>query len=234
MDPQEAMLQQLALFATGVAELSNAKRKRKTEDESKDKVKKLKGVKNRGKRFQALIKIDSKENYLGTFDTPKEAAEAYDRAAIQAGRPASQLNFVNQVPKNYTPKMKKLGPRNTTGFRGVSKRGDRFISQIQIDGKQRHIGNFATLKQAAIGFDLAAIQEKRPKSDLNFPDMIHNKNKTILLPNRTRGRPKKGSTKKKVPIIKIKKKRKTSTTKSNNNSSMGGGRVSREFPIIRT
>ena len=38
---------------------------------------------------------------LGTFDTSKEAAKAYDRAAIQAGRPTSDLNFLDQVPKNY-------------------------------------------------------------------------------------------------------------------------------------
>ena len=47
------------------------------------------------------------------FDTPKEAAEAYDLAAIQAGRPTSKLNFLDQVPKKYKPKKKKLQSKTT-------------------------------------------------------------------------------------------------------------------------
>ena len=79
------------------------KRKRKKEDGTKNNVK-FKGITKRGKRFQASIRIDGKKQGLGTFDTSKEAAIAYDRAAIQAGRPTSKLNFLDQVPKNYKPK----------------------------------------------------------------------------------------------------------------------------------
>ena len=59
-------------------------------------------------RFRANINIDGKQQALGTFDTPKEAAEAYDQAVLQAGYPTSKLNFLDQVPKNYQPKKKKL------------------------------------------------------------------------------------------------------------------------------
>ena len=68
------------------------KRKRKKEGGSKKDVK-YKGVQKNGKKFTARIYVGRKHQYLGTFDTPKEAAEAYDRAAIQAGRPTSFLNF---------------------------------------------------------------------------------------------------------------------------------------------
>ena len=38
------------------------------------------------------------------FATSKEAAKAYDRFAIRAGRPASKLNFPDQVPQKYQGK----------------------------------------------------------------------------------------------------------------------------------
>ena len=146
------------------------KRKRKKEDGSKDEGK-LKGVqKTKSGRFQAYINIGGKKHCHGTFDTPKEAAEAYDRAAIQAGRPTSTLNYLDQVPKNYKPKKKKLKSTNTIGYRGVSKsKGTRFQAKIYIDGKMQYLGTFGTTKEAAIAWDLAAIQAKRPRSDLNFP-----------------------------------------------------------------
>jgi len=131
---------------------------------------KFKGVrKTKSGRFEARTKIDGKDQQLGTFDTPKEAAQAYDRAAIQAGRPTSKLNFLDQVPKNYKPKKKKLSSDNTIGYRGVVKTGNRFRAQITIGGKTQHIGTFDTAKEAAIAYDFAAIQAKRPKLNLNFP-----------------------------------------------------------------
>ena len=146
------------------------KRKRNKEDGTKKDVK-YKGVYKRGERFAANIRTDgSKIQYLGTYDTAKEAAEVYDLAAIQAGRPTSKLNFLDQVPKKYKPKNNGLSSTNTTGFTGVSKRGNRFQALIYIGGKQQNIGRFGTAKEAAEAYDQAALQAKFPRSQLNFSD----------------------------------------------------------------
>ena len=74
------------------------KRKRKKEDGSKKEVK-YKGVyKTKSGRCYAQIRIDGKVQNLGTFDTAKQAARAYDRAAMQAGRPPTKLNYQDKVP----------------------------------------------------------------------------------------------------------------------------------------
>ena len=62
-----------------------------------------------------------------------------------------------------------MNQQKTGGFNGVSKQGKKFRASISIDGKQHNIGMFGTAKEAAIAYDLAAIQAKRPRSDMNFP-----------------------------------------------------------------
>ena len=210
------------------------KRKRgKEEERSKDDVKKFKGVKKSGERFRVQIIIDGKRQYPGgTYDTAKEAAQAYDRAAIQAGRSTSKLNFLDQVPKSYKPKNNGLHSTNTSGFRGVSKNGNRFQAKISIGGDiQQNIGSFGTAKEAAIAWDLAAIAWDSNLM-LNFPEMNHAKKKNTKKIQKIQKKKKQIKKKKtQVPIIQIKKKRKigkTSTTKSKNYSIKT---ASREFPI---
>ena len=58
--------------------------------------------------------------YLDKYDTAKQAATAYDAAAIKLGRPLSKLNFPKKVPPGYTPTNRGQISTNTSGYRGVS------------------------------------------------------------------------------------------------------------------
>ena len=129
----------------------------------------------RGERLQAQIQINKKKTYLGTYDTPKEAAVAYDRAVIKYNLPKDKLNWPDGYPK-ITPKKKKrkLRSTNTTGYRGVSKSGERFVASIRVNKKQTHLGTYDTPKEAAVAYDRAVIKYNLSKDRLNFP----NDNKT--------------------------------------------------------
>ncbi len=111
-------------------------------------------------------------------DTAKQAAKAYDAAAIELGRPLSKLNFPKKVPPGYTPTKDDLQSNNTSGYRGVYNRGKYgYQAQIKIKGKVTGLGYFNKHKQAAIAYDHAVHKHRLPKSWLNFPTMKHNLNK---------------------------------------------------------
>ena len=138
-----------------------------------------KGVYKSNNRFQAMIGVGGKTNYLGSYDTAKEAAVAYDRVAIHYLFPSSaKLNFPDGLPiddENYDETMKptkkrRLASRNTTGFTGVVKNRKRFKAQIYFDGKTKNLGTYGTAKEAALAYDRAVVQHKLPSSKLNFPN----------------------------------------------------------------
>jgi hypothetical protein len=57
------------------------------------------GVRVRGQRYYAQInKGGGKKEYIGSYDTAKQAAKDYDAAAIKLGRPLSKLNFPDKAP----------------------------------------------------------------------------------------------------------------------------------------
>jgi hypothetical protein len=136
------------------------------------------GVQKRGKRFRADIKIDRERRHLGSYDTPKEAALAYDRAVVQHKLPFSRLNYPDGLSiddedydKLMNPKKKrKLRSSNTSGYTGVAKRGKRFLAQIRIKGKVTGLGTYGTPKEAALAYDRAVIQHKLSSFKLNFPN----------------------------------------------------------------
>ena len=100
----------------------------------------------RGNRFRASITVAAcKTTYLGTYDTAKGAALAFDRAVVQHKRPRSLLNYPDGLPiddENYDEimnptKKRRLRSTNTTGYNGVRKDRQRFQARVQIDLKQK-------------------------------------------------------------------------------------------------
>ena len=134
------------------------------------------GVTKSGKKFQAYIMIEGKYTYLGTHDTPKEAAIAYDRAVLQANKSTTLLNFPDMVHNlDVEPKRKKY-KRSSSGYRGVyatknmTKSNGKFRVTICINRNKSNVGVFDTAIQAALAYDQAAIKAGKKKSTLNFPD----------------------------------------------------------------
>jgi len=141
------------------------------------------GVFKSGKRFSAQIGIgNGKRKSLGTHDTAKEAALAYDRAVVQHKLPSSRLNYPDGLPNDGTDddeimnptKKRKLGSNNTTG---VIKSRMRFMAQIKIDGTIKNLGTHDTPQEAALAFDRTVVQHKLlPSSNLNFSNGLPSNN----------------------------------------------------------
>ena len=120
------------------------------------------------------ITIDGRSKFLGSYDTAKQAAKAYDKEAIKLRKPFSKLNYPKKAPAGYTPIQQPLLSTNTVGYRGVYKQRKKFAASIKIGGKNSYLGTHDTAKEAAIAYDRAVLKANKSTTLLNFPDMVHN------------------------------------------------------------
>ena len=139
--------------------MPKSKRKRRR---SKSKTGFIGVTKVLSEKYRVMIWIDGKNKYLGSYETAKQAAKAYDKEAIKARKPLSTLNYPKRAPVGYTPIQQPLMVTNTVGYRGVS-RDHQYIAkmfkvQISINGKRSITNGFETAREAAIAYDRAVLK----------------------------------------------------------------------------
>ena len=109
-------------------------------------------------RFQAQLRDNGKQVYIGTYDTAVEAAAAYARTlkslemlGVVSAAGSMQLPAQPAALDECDGLQLHLSATNPTGYKGVYvKRGTgRFEAKVCSHGQLHHIGNFDTALEAA-------------------------------------------------------------------------------------
>jgi hypothetical protein len=129
-------------------------------------------------RFPWYVRIvlpSGEQEYFGSFKTEREAAEAYDRAALHYFGKAALRNFPGMQPSPAAAATLRgeLRLRRKAGtsskFFGVTLRRARWCAAISVGQQPVFLGNWKTERQAAEAYDRAVRFFGADRARLNFP-----------------------------------------------------------------
>ena len=101
-------------------------------------------------KWLAKIKVNGKIEHLGTFEDEEDAARAFDRRAIELGRPPNFAHTKLGQPCSEEDDDEvedegedRLAQCKQSKYRGVSwTRSGKWFARIWVDGKFEHLGTF--------------------------------------------------------------------------------------------
>ncbi|WP_029517983.1 hypothetical protein [Paenibacillus polymyxa] len=145
----------------------NMKNRKKTDGLSS----KYKGVHwhEKSKMWKVKITADGKHTTHGYYTNETAAANCYNYYALKFHGEFALINDCKFMSKEEWLSFKKEKDK-TSSYRGVSKVGENWISQIWDNKNKRNcrIGSFMTELEAALAYDYKALEIKGDKAKLNF------------------------------------------------------------------
>lgn len=129
----------------------------------------FRGVRLSQNRWSSSIVVDGQEIKLGRFLTQREAAVAYNEAAIHHFGEYAALNDLSAIsPDDDKPLLQR---HTQSSYVGVypDNRSHKWIAQIMVNRIKTYIGQFDTDEQAAHAYD-SFVKEHNLNRKINFPD----------------------------------------------------------------
>lgn len=129
----------------------------------------FKGVRLSRNRWAAVIQANGTVFNLGFFLTQREAAQAYNEAAIQHHGEFACLNDLSILPAEQdAPLQPRRGLKSP--FRGIYKdeRRGHWVAECMINRTKTHIGSFASDFEAACAYD-EFVKAHGLQRKINFP-----------------------------------------------------------------
>lgn len=122
--------------------------------------------------WSASIMLNVRGISLGNYDSERDAAKAYDAAALQYFGEFAVLNLPEELEPLEQVQARRRKPKSSgSRYRGVYRysQAGLFWASISVKSKSIHLGYHATEEAAALAYDAAARELHGAKAYQNFP-----------------------------------------------------------------